>query len=179
VYAGGEGGFVNYLAEKSEVKVYCFEPDTKFLWDVLLTKFTKEQVFCYFISQIIFQWYRYPEKPEFEKYLKYFLDKYETKTKWSGFDFSFNNYKSIYKSIFKKEFKLVGTEEEVNFLNDNLAPTNNISILNSISAEKNYYRETNIIEGILSKWNEGKSVFVVYGLGHAFVQEPALKKLLI
>lgn len=170
----GEPGLLVFLAQQQGVDVQCFEPDRRFLMNQFLDKYSKEEIFYNHIAQVILQWNRFSKKPNFEEYINQFILRDRDNSGWVDFDFSFENAKKIHKNMFDKEINIHDKE----FFNENLNPHLKLSVLNSISKSYNTIREVKIVEGILESWNKGNSVFVVYGSGHAIVQERALRSLL-
>ena len=80
--------------------------------------------------------------------------------------------KELYKKILDKNF------DEKESPNDLINPNKTETPINKIARAQSDLRDVNITTEIVRYWNEGKSIFAVFGLGHLIIQEPALRKLL-
>ena len=174
IIKGGEMNFITYLAYQDKVSIICFEPMRGEVFDELAKKHSKEKVFYQRMAQISLQWNTLTEKPEFEGYIKYFMKRDKEESDWTNFDFSFDTLKKIHTEIFHTEFNATDRDFFYSIIN----PSQKNTQINDISRDEDVVRDTAIIKGILNKWKEGKSIFVVYGSGHAVIQEPALRELL-
>lgn len=170
----GETGMAVFLAQKFGVKVFCFEPNRIEVMQSLLNSFSKEELFYHHIAQMLLQWNRFVQKPELGSYIDRVIDNDKSRTTWQDFEFSFENIKKIHKSIFNKDIDV----NDKDFFNKIVNPHLNLCTINKVSKSYSDIREVKIVEGILEQWNLGKSIFVVYGSGHAIVQERALRELL-
>jgi hypothetical protein len=173
ILKSGESGFLQHLANTAGIEVVCLEPLYGKIMDQLALKHQREKVFYYSVASVCLQWNNLTIKPNFEKYIVEYLEKDKEETGWIDFDFSIKNIKKIHQDIFGTEFD----ENDKNFFYKTVDPTGN-SVLSQISRDMDLIRDSNIVEGIVSKWKEGRSIFVVYGSGHAVTQEPALLELL-
>lgn len=170
----GESGFIAYLGNKSGVQVFGFEPNRGDIMKELIEKYDKENCFYQHIAQLILQWNRYLRKPDFENYINRFIKRDEKETGWGNFDFSLSNIKVIHEKLFNTTFD----ENDKDFFSKIVDPSKNIGIINEITRRVSLIRNINIVQGISGEWKKGNSIFVVYGSGHAVIQEPALKELL-
>ncbi|MES3004665.1 MAG: hypothetical protein V4690_00975 [Patescibacteria group bacterium] len=170
----GESGLTVFLAQESGVEVLCFEPNRIEVMQSLLSKFSKEALFYHHVAQMLLQWNRYVNKPEFNSYIDKVIQNDKTRTGWDDLDFSFDNIQKIHKSIFQNDIDI----NDKDFFNKIVNPHLDFSVINKISKSYTDIREVKIVEGIHEQWNLGKSIFVVYGCGHAIVQERALRELL-
>lgn len=81
------------------------------------------------------------------------------------------------KVLFAKEFGVSLNLNDRKFFYDQVDPSQNNSVFNEISREADVIRDSTIVENILKLWNEGKSIFIVYGSAHAVNQERVLREL--
>jgi hypothetical protein len=172
---GGESGLLAYLSKQKEVPFFCFEPKFGEIINKLLGKYSKDILFYYSINKLALQYNKILEKPKFENYLFKFMERDRIDTGWYDFDFSLENAKRIHKKLFNTDFD----ENDKMFFYHNVNPAENSSVFNEISKDFDIYRDVSIVKNILEKWQEGKNIFVVYGSGHAIIQERALKTLCI
>jgi hypothetical protein len=169
-----EAGYITLLASKENVSILCPEPDRKMERDYLLQKYSKDQIQYYYFARIIHVWHRIPEPREsFEDFIK---DKlyHLSNDDWAGYDFSLEHMKVIHKNIFSRDFD----ENDIDFIKSIVNPMTDKSIINNVARDCSVYRNIHIVYKIIELWNENKSIFVVFGLSHAVLQEPALKHLL-
>ncbi len=170
---GGEVHFITFLAAKNNIETKTPEPDQKLENKELLKQFSKEEIIYYYFARTVSQWNRHPQKPEFKTYIQPYLKKDEEVSQWPNFEFSLNHMKLIHKNLFGTDFNELNSE----FFNKIVNPTLTISIINKVAATSSRFREIKILQEIEKLWKNGKNIFVVYGQGHAVVQEPVLKTL--
>ena len=81
----------------------------------------------------------------------------------------------IQKEIFGRDFDM----NDQKFFYDVINPTTTFSRINELSRfEDSGFRDLYILAQIEKVWNEGKSIFIVYGCSHAVMHERAVKSLL-
>ena len=139
----------------------------------LLSDNSKEIVLLYWFLSFADNWRRQADpKPDFEKYTSSWLETQKKRKMWEGMDTSFEKMKKLYKEIVGKEFN-----QNDNF-NDLVNPNKTETAVNKIARAQSDLRDANVASEIEKYWDEGKSIFVVFGSGHLIIQEPALKKVL-
>jgi 1,2-phenylacetyl-CoA epoxidase PaaB subunit len=175
IIKGGEMSFITFLADQKKVSSVCFEPTRGEVFDELVKKYSKEKIFYQRIAQVILQWNTLIERPSFEEYIKYFLQKDKDQSNWADFDFSLDNLKKIHTDLFTTEFN----ESDRDFFYKIVDPTQKNTIINEISRDEDIVRDTIVVKGIIKEWQNRKSIFIVYGSGHAVIQERALRNLLV
>lgn len=82
-------------------------------------------------------------------------------------------YSEIHKQIFGRDFGVVEQETLIRAA----APVYHDSLINDIARASSRLRNEHIVSEIERNWNEGKSVFVLFGASHAVIQEKAIKSL--
>ena len=80
----------------------------------------------------------------------------------------------LHQSIFGAEFN----DKDIDFIKKVINPTTEFSVNNRVAQASSIYRDTTIVSKILEYWNQDRSLFVVFGLAHAVIQEPALREIL-
>ncbi len=90
---------------------------------------------------------------------------------WEDFNFSIDHMIAIHNKKYNHEFDPIVCKECCYKMSN---PS-----LNPVSSESSLIRDEHIVLEIKKNWDQGKSLFVIYGSGHAIVQEPALRKLLV
>ncbi len=170
----GEGGAVQWLARQSNILAICPEPDSTQQRQSLCQKFDSHEVAYTFIAQYLGAWFRRtnPNKT-FREATKDTLEREA-------------NFSDIYGFIpdnawlIEQHKILFGDQnlEDGKFLNHITDPRKTDSKINIIVAARTEVRNDYILNKIQSVWNEGKSLFIVYGKGHATILFPQLQNLL-
>jgi len=174
ISTGAEAGLITFLASKENIKTCSPEPSKKDEIGEWLNVYTKEEIEYYFFSRAICQWHRLLPQPDFNNYISRPLLKHAKELGWKGFDFSLEHMKEIHKRLFRGNFN----ENDKQFFECIATPVYRTTIISQISNDLDINRNSYIVNKIKWFWHSGKSLFVVYGSGHAIVQEPALRKLL-
>ncbi len=172
-----EAGFITLLASNDGVEILCPEPDSKDERDYLLQKFPKEYIQYYYFARFIPLWHRKLEpKESFKDFMEGYLlrNKMNHSGKGEKYDFSLEDMKMVHKSLFGSEFD----ESDLDFFQSIVNPMKEGAVINKVARECSMFRNVHIVSKIEDLWKEGKSMFVVFGAGHALIQEPALKSLL-
>lgn len=172
IVAGAEGSLITLFAHKANVPVSCPDLSDEELMN-RLSNIPKQEFLLYrFLGYVHnFQTHADP-KPDFEKSVENWFAGQKGRELWRDTDVSFSAMKSLYKKVLGKEFN--ENENQNGFLN----PNKNETSVNYIARSQSDLRDFNIASKIEHYWNEGKSIFVVFGKGHLIIEEPALKKLL-
>jgi len=82
VIKGGEMAFITFLANQDKVSTACFEPMRGEVFDEIAKKHSREKMFYQRMAQIVLQWNTLTEKPEFEGYIKYFMEGDKKESDW-------------------------------------------------------------------------------------------------
>ena len=173
--AGGTG-LIIFLASQLNIEVYCPEPNRTHEMQELERQFSREEIEYYYFARIVYQWGKIPDpKPNFEEYIIRFLERDKKMSGWDDFDFSFENLKLIHKQLFKIEFGL----NDSNFFKDLVTPVELKTVINKVSRASGEIRNEYIVKEIQKYWDNKFSIFIEYGAGHAVIQEPLLKEVLI
>ena len=165
----GEPGFTTRLASKKGIKTFSPEPDSKKINDELIKIFSREEILYNGFAGRVAQWNRLIDKPDFKKYFNHSVKRGKKDPRWKGFDFSMDNFVKIHDEKHKHKFNINNYE----CFNEDSSPYKS-----KVSAVSGLIRDTHIVSEIKKLWDKGNNIFVVYGSGHAIVQEPALKILL-
>ncbi len=172
--AGGEGGLISFLAHQRGVDLYCPEPTSMDEVAELLKQFSKEQIAYYYFARVVNQWHRtFKAGVPFLKYIEGHLRQDAKELQWADFDFSLDHMKKIHRQIFEKDFD----EMDAELFYDSSNPTRRSNPISEVARASSDIRNGHILDKIEEYWNEGYSIFIVYGSGHAVVHEPALRTL--
>lgn len=172
---GAESNLITYLADKESIETFSPEPPEPFRFEELLKRFTKEEIIYYEFARVTFQWNRYLKKPDFKMYITDSLKNDKKNSGWTDFDFSIENMLRIEKSMFNRNFD----QNDKDFYYNVTNPTTNFSRINELSKfEDSGFRDPYILSQIEKYWNNGQSLFIVYGCSHAVMHEQAINHLL-
>jgi len=170
----GESGAIVFLANQSNIPGYRPEPSIKKEVEGLLEDFSKDEVFYFYIGRAIGHWQRgMVIRKDFNEHVNFNTERYQSLLGWQYFDFSFENFKIIHKQIFGKELDL----DDKNLFRRITNPTMDGTVFNEIARKSSTIRNVFILDQIEEKWQEGYSIFAVYGAGHAVMQEAVIKSL--
>lgn len=164
-----EAGFTNFLASKEDIKAFTPEPSRLQVARKLLKKFSKDEVMYSYFAAFATQWHRMKNKPGFEEYMDASMRDCKRQLEMKGYDISLENFTRLHDETHDHTFD---KNNRGCFYNDHNPTTNDVS------REEGLLRDLHMVPEIKRLWDEGKNIFIVYGSGHAIVQEPALKKLL-
>jgi hypothetical protein len=170
----GEQGYLKWLADQSGIEIFCPDPDVSSIYAGLKSKYSQDEIFYYLVIEIAYQWNRTDKRNSFPEYFRYYVDKFKNKLQWPRYDFSIVHAKILHKQIFGSMFDPNATR----FFARQLDPAQKNSKFNQLSRDETILRDVAIVAGIKEYWEKGYSIFVVFGSGHAVIQERALKQLL-
>ncbi len=172
--AGGTG-FISFLSSRSNIEVYCPEPNRTYEMNELKKQYSREEIEYYYFARIVHQWNKIPDpKPKFEEYIIRFLERDKRMSGWNSFDFSFENLKKIHQQFFNIKFDLGDT----NFFKNIVTPVELKTVINKVARASGEIRNKYIVNEVSKYWNEGYSIFIEYGASHAVTQEPLLMEML-
>jgi hypothetical protein len=172
IQQGGEASFITTLAQKAGIEAESPEPEESLEREQLLKKFTPDEIQYYYFARVVYQWSRKDPQPNFEEYVTNYLEQDQHSSKWN-FDFSMKNMMQIHQKLFNTPFD----KTDADFFYNSIDPTQNNCVINDVSRESGVIRDLEIVVQIKKHWEEGKSIYVVYGASHAVMQEPALRYL--
>lgn len=169
---GSEGSLITLLAHKASVPVACPDISDDNLIECL-PNLNKNEVLLYWFLNWLNNFQKHADpKPDFEKSAKIWCENQKSRKLWKDTEISLPKLKELYKKILDKNF------DEKENPNDLVNPNKTETSINKIARALSDLRDTNIVTEIVRYWNEGKSIFIVFGRGHLIIQEPALRKLL-
>src|SRR3989344_292997 len=167
-----EGGLITLLAHKTNVPVDCPDISNDELMQRLPDSNKDEVLLYWFLSWLNnFQKHADP-KPDFEKSAQAWCENQKPRKMWKGVDISLPRLKELYKKILGKDFN------ENEDPNDLVNPNKTETAINKVARAQSDLRDAHIASEIERYWNEGKSIFVVFGRGHLIIEKPALELVL-
>lgn len=165
-----EAGLATLLGHEAGIPVDC--PDIRDSdFAELLPDQPKDHALLFWFLSFADHWKRLPDpKPDFDEYTSSWLEIQKKRKMWEGMDTSPERMRQLYKEIIGKELS-----QDDNF-NDLVNPNKTEAATNKIARAQSDMRDFKIASEIERYWNEGKSIFVVFGSGHLIIEEPALRK---
>ncbi len=167
---GSEGSLITLLSHKEKLEVRSPDISLRFLIANLPPIKRDIADLYWFLSNHIGYTQASTPKPSFKSWFTSWC-KYSDQSIPGGFNSSLADLKDTYKKIVGEEF------EEENNPGLLINPNNRDTPVNALAQELSDIRDSNIVNEIERLWNEGNSLFVVFGQGHLIIQEPALNKL--
>ncbi len=169
---GSEGGLITFLAHQADVTIAC--PDISD--DELMKRLpdsNKDEVLLYWFLSWLNNFRKHADpKPDFEKSAQMWCKNQKPRKMWKDVEISLPRLKKLYKKILGKDFN------ENKNPNDLVNPNKTESVINKIARAQSDLRDANIASEIERYWNEGKSIFVVFGRGHLIIEKSALELVL-
>ena len=169
----GEVGAGAYLSNKSESLLAFGEPKENEIINYLLKNFSKEEILLFFESIAIEFWHNSKTNKSIEEFLSNHTNKYRTLLGWPDLVISVDLINKIYKKIFGQELN-IGDKK---IFSQMTTPATIKSRINKLSRSQSRYRNEYILDQIEKYWNDRYNIFIVYGAGHAVMQEQAIKSL--
>jgi hypothetical protein len=169
---GSEGGLITFLAHQASVPIACPDINDEELMKKLPDQNKDEVLLYWFLSWLNnFQKHADP-KPDFKKSAQMWCENQKQRRVWQGVEISLPELKDLYKKVLGEDF------DENKDPNDLVDPNKTETQINKIARAQSDLRDANIVSEIERYWNEGKSVFVVFGSGHLIIGRPALEAVL-
>jgi len=168
-------GFMVVLAADKSIPVISPEPNRAYELKELQKEFPRQEIQYYYFIRSVLQWNRYSEpKPDFKTYVEERLKSSKNEGVWDVAETSLDYMKKVHETLFQEPFD----EYNQQFFAKNASPVRLLGKINEVARRSSEIRDKYIADQIVKYFQEGYSVFVVYGGTHAVVQEPYLKELL-
>lgn len=173
----GERGFVIKYAVERNIPVECPEPDfCEEIRHIIQRGFSRDGVVGYYVYRMVHQWLNSPDVPNIEKYLAPTIEELKTLTGWTDYDWSFGNIASLSEKFWGGPLKL----DDQRFYLKGISPftmrrSSDAIETNEVCAASGLFRDQTIAEEVVSARVRARSIFVVFGSGHSYTLEEALK----
>ncbi len=176
----GESAFALKLAMDSNIEVESPEPQlSEEIQYLIQTGFEKEDIFAFYLYRSANQYQRTPQTPSIEEYLQPDAEEFKAATNWENFDYSIENLKTIGHRLWGNRSALDSAE----FSEERIDPVpwdekkDEQTVVNQIAAQSSFFRDRFMVKRLQKILKEKDSVLVVFGVSHAYMQEPALRKI--
>ena len=190
VQQAGEEALADRMARQAGVEIVSPEPPVDKEFQQLCQEFPSNQVFYWYAARQAVQWGReHPVDPEstagqraerheiVQEKLEYLTSRLEETL---GHPPSFRETTASLEMLQATHEELFGGEldwDDIEHFNDHANPIDENSVINKIHNRSNQIRDEHILAEIAKASHAGKDIFAVYGDGHAYTLEPALRTL--
>ncbi len=189
VRRGGEEALADRMVRSAGVEIASPEPPAKDEFEQLCQEFPPDQVFYWYVARQAVQWGR--EHPvteegssEYQERGEVIREKFdmltERLTETLGHPPTLENTASALDAITETHRQLFDNEldwDDIGHFAAHANPIDDNSVINKIHNRSNQIRDEYIFHKIEKATASGKDVFAVYGDGHAYTLEPALRAL--
>lgn len=174
----GEAGYALRQAYDRGIDMYCPEPNARQVFDNLTDKgYSREQIFAWQLSYAA-RHYSKQERPgvSFERFAQRYVDYLKSGTDWPDFDFSPIRAIKLIEQFAGLSIDLKTFHRDYPDFNSPIAHKQ--TIFNVMDADWDRLRDRKIVTDIAKALQVYNNIFVVYGMTHAILQEPALRQLM-
>jgi hypothetical protein len=172
----GESGYADYLGRKNNIPTVMIEPSGEDIFDYLLKRYKKEEVFLYHCLKFLkANNQKLKDKPgALEEFFSRHAEEYNplvyTKT---GIEITKENFYYYYKKILNHQLSIysVGLWQFMDTMKLNYF------ITQKISKSELYFRDTKVVEGIYELSKKYYRIAVVYGNTHYLSQRKVINEI--
>jgi hypothetical protein len=177
IQKGGEAVYTISQALRRGTPWACPEPEDTALYRHLLQNFySQEQIAAWQVLRLLPQYHRRGATGSFAGYVAPFIAQFKQATNWSSFDYSFAAaWRTVEHSLGEISIQ---NRERAEELTDPIpwpGRWEQQTIFNDMSRAALMLRDRAITSSILNELSHGKRLLVVYGAGHAVMQEPVYR----
>jgi len=173
----GEAGAAMALVEPGTA-IYCPEPDFALeLRYVESLGYSRDSMFLYYHLRIVYQYLQTDRTKNVVEYVEPHIADFANCTKWQGYDYSFSRFSELVEDWFDTSLKDLMHDDKQFDLVSTFSPYTEEperKETNDVSLKSMQHRDDAIKNWILHFLNMRRSVFVVYGRGHADVMRAPL-----
>jgi len=176
VERGGEAVYTVHRALGYGVPWLSPEPSDAALARELLGSFyTKEQVLAWYTLRLLGQYHRREEKLPFSAYVAPFLVEFQRQTNWPNFAYTLESALAIAAPLVGHEIRQNNRERAGEYTDPIPWPGRweTQTLFNDMTRVALALRDRTLMRQIAVELEAGKKLLVVYGAGHAVMQEPA------
>jgi hypothetical protein len=166
-----EPGLLTWLARQDGVEMVSPEPDeTKEIEYLISQGFNSSQMMTYYFGRQMYQWVKrdHINHDDWKAYATHYIGTYAKLKPLQSDPFSLQSVLEMFQHETGQPFSI----DAEDILYELSAPTSN-----SVSAASGTFRDISLLASITEAWQQHKSIFAVYGSGHAIVLEQALRNL--
>jgi hypothetical protein len=175
---GGEAVFTIKLAQEQGIDWQCPEPaDAALMRHLLLQLYTPDQLVAWYTLRILGQYHRREETMPFVGYMAPFLSYLQQATGWRAEVCTLEHALTIVATTLGHSPNLYNHERAEEYTDPIPWPNRweQQTLFNEITRTAMRYRDRTIVRRVATKLAAGRRPLVVYGAGHAVIQEPAYR----
>lgn len=181
----GEEALADRMARQAGVEIASPEPPSDEEFTRLCQEFPSNQVFYWLVARQAVQWGRevpladnheerqHAVRRKFDDFVKLLGNTLGHTPSFQDIGVSFGVMADTHRELFGGELDW----NDLEHFNAHANPIDEHSVINTIHNRSNQIRDIHILGEISKALAAGKDVFAVYGDGHAYTLEPALRKL--
>jgi hypothetical protein len=169
----GEAGWVAWQAKQAGITHTSPEPDQVENTRTLINQYGRDAVLHYYFVRELDQWHRHDPLPDYEQYFS-FIEQWPQEYGLSE-PLSLTDLEAIHEKLTGKSFD----RSQADYFHRLSSPHEHLAITNDVSLRCTKLRDEHVVGQIKHYWDEGKSIFAVYGFSHVIAQEDELKRLLV
>lgn len=175
---GGEAIFTIKQALDNKIPWTCPEPEDVELYRALIYNyFSKEEIAAWHLLRLLPQYQTRHETSNFVGYMAPFIAQFKAATNWKNFDYSYEAALATASRILGYTVSVHNTERSFELIDPIpwTARWEYQTIFNEMSRVTLRVRDESITQAVLDEVAAGTRVLVVYGSGHAVMQEPVYR----
>lgn len=162
----GEIGLAMWSAKQADIPMISGEPNREQELKHLKEQFSEPEIITYYLARQMHQWLRQDREqtPDWRNYINHLIEGTNSVAGWKN-PVTPETAIGWYQQITGKEFDPENMQAFYSLSDPSQNP---------VSSASGSYRDQYLEEVITANWQAGKSLFVIYGSGHAITLEPVL-----
>lgn len=178
---GGESVYTIKRALELGIPWSCPEPSDTSIYSVLLDSYySRSEIAAWHMLCILSQYQARSEALPFNAYIAPFLGQFKKATDWTNFDYSLEYAVTTAQQVLGQSFSIRNVDRASEYT-DPIPWPHRWEVqthFNEMTRIALHHRDQYIVRQIAKEVQAGKRVMVVYGAGHAVMQEPSYRYLL-
>jgi len=178
IQQGGESVYAAALALATGYTWGSVEPSDSALFSYLESLgFSRQNIVVWYALRLLPQYVRREETIHFNEYITPFLEQLARATGWSEAQQDSQKVLEEATQLLQRDLVLHSEAQALRYVSAvaTLAHDQDYTVMNTISAVANEFRDRAMVQAIHTALCDYSSVLVVYGASHAVVQEPVLR----
>lgn len=178
---GGEPIFAIREALEAKTPWLCPEPEDSDLYNFLVSEYySREEVLAWSVLNLLPQYQDREEAMNFAGYIAPFIAQFKEAVGWTSVSYDLKDIESVIQKMIGRSLPLMNIERAHELVDPIpwLHRWEEQCMSNDMARAALRYRDETIVSHIAGELAEGKRVLVVYGAGHAVMQEPVWRYLL-
>lgn len=170
---GAEPELMVYFAQNDGVAIDSAEPRDIDLATQLAAEFEKDEVMLFHVISYLAFWNQPPVRGDIDESLGKLVDYLAAKFGWQEQGYSPQQIRNLYRQAVNEELNT----HDGRALGDLVTPFSDKTVINKIARRSGDLRDAHLLTKIRNLWQNGHSLFVVFGAAHAVRLEQSLREL--